>query len=65
MHKRLNIADLQMRALYWDLYKWGRVTRAEYMGVQARHRPGLQSREAAEPLRPRKRRALAAAGPRR
>ncbi|WP_431266117.1 hypothetical protein ACQ859_12955 [Roseateles chitinivorans] len=54
MHKSLNISELMMRGTFFDLYKSGAVTKAEYMGVQAHYRPHLQPREPAEPFRPRK-----------
>jgi hypothetical protein len=65
MHKSLNISDLMMRGTFFDLYKIGAVTKAQYMGVQARYRPRLQPRETSAPFPPRKRRALSAGGPRR
>jgi len=47
---------------YLDFYRARMVDRAEYMAVQARHRPRLQPRLPAEASRPRKARALSAAG---
>jgi hypothetical protein len=47
-----------------DFYRSDQIDKAEYMAVQARHRPTLQPRRPSEPHRPRKPRALSAGRPR-
>jgi len=62
MHKSLRPFDRMILMTYFDLKRAGLVDRATYMAVQARHRPRLQPRLPAEASRPRKARALSAAG---
>lgn len=64
MHKLLTPFDRMVLRTYLDFYRARIVDRAEYMAAQTRHRPRWQPRLPAEPMQPRKRRALAAAGPR-
>ena len=64
MHKTRTTFDRMLLTTYFDLKRAGLVSRAKYMGVQARCRPVVQPRRASEPVRARKRRALSAAGSR-
>jgi hypothetical protein len=65
MHKSLTTFDRMLLTTYFDLKRAGLISRAQYMAVQADCRPMLQPPQPSEPFRPRKRRALTAAGPRR
>jgi len=65
MHKSLSPFDRMLLQTYFDLKRAGLVSGAKYMAVQSACRPTMQPRQPSEPVRPRRRRALNAAGPRR
>lgn len=59
-----NRATGMLLQTFRDFYRSDQIDKAEYMAVQARHRPTLQPRRPSEHVRPRRQRALTAAGPR-